>query len=200
MLPGLGSRFVGSGVARTVTRPAPIASPKAGQSDGYAAPRRPGALSRSWLASLALPHAQINRVEAVRRLAAPPHPNRPRKRYKSPNHRSVPSPTANGSQHAPVRSPGYLNWASGSSGGEWLWGGVCLVVPRAPGLIWVLGLGAGDVMVDGSSHRERLRPLGLCWSAACGRESQELRELAGRLAAIGGLGAWRKVVGGWSVR
>ena len=179
MLPGLGSGFVGSGVARTVTRPAPIASPKAGQSDGYAAPRRPGALSRSWLASLALPHAQINRVEAVRRLAAPPHPNRPRKRYKSPNHRSVPSPTANGSQHAPVRSPGYLNWASGSSGGEWLWGGVCLVVPRAPGLIWVLGLG---------------------WSAACGRESQELRELAGRLAAIGGLGAWRKVVGGWSVR
>ena len=66
------------------------------------------------------------------------------------------------------------------------------MVPRAPGLIWVLGLGAGDVMVDGSSRGERLRPLGLCWSAAWRRESQELRELAGRLAAIGGLGAWRK--------
>ena len=43
-----------------------------------------------------------------------------------------------------------------------------VVVPRAPGLIWVLGLLAGDVMVDGSMRRERLRPLGLCWSAALG--------------------------------
>jgi hypothetical protein len=50
-----------------------------------------------------------------------------------------------------------------------LWGGV---VPWAPGLIWVLGLVAGDVMVDGSNRGERLRPLGLCWSAALGRESR----------------------------
>jgi hypothetical protein len=35
------------------------------------------------------------------------------------------------------------------------------VVPRAPGLIWVRGLVAGDVMVDGSIRGERLRPLGL---------------------------------------
>jgi hypothetical protein len=58
------------------------------------------------------------------------------------------------------------------------------------GLIWVLGRVAGDVMVDGSIHMERLRPLGLCWSAALGRESQKLRELAGRLvpSGTGGLG------------
>jgi hypothetical protein len=36
-------------------------------------------------------------------------------------------------------------------GGEWLWGGAVPIVPRAPGLIWVLGPGAGDVMVDGRS-------------------------------------------------
>jgi hypothetical protein len=65
------------------------------------------------------------------------------------------------------------------------------VVPRAPGLIWVLDRGVGDVMVDGSIRGERLRPLGLCWSAALGRESRKLRELAGSLAAIWDLGAWR---------
>ena len=26
-------------------------------------------------------------------------------------------------------------------GGEWLWGGVVAIVPRASGLIWVLGVG-----------------------------------------------------------
>ena len=58
-------------------------------------------------------------------------------------------------------------------------------VPRVPGLIWVLGLGAGDVMVDGSVRGERLRPLGLWWtSARRARESRKLRELAGRLVAI----------------
>ena len=67
-----------------------------------------------------------------------------------------------------------------------------VVVPRAPGLIWVHGLVAGDVMVDGSIRRERLRPLGLWWSAALGRESRKLRELAGSLGAIWDLWAiWR---------
>jgi hypothetical protein len=55
-----------------------------------------------------------------------------------------------------------------------------------PGLIWVLGRWAGDVMVDGSFRGERLRPLGLWWTAARGRESRKLRELAGRLA----IGEW----------
>src|SRR5206468_12618250 len=59
------------------------------------------------------------------------------------------------------------------------------IAPRAPGLIWVLGRGAGDVMVDGSIRGERLRPLCLWWTAAGGgRESRKLRELAGRLAVI----------------
>ncbi len=58
------------------------------------------------------------------------------------------------------------------------------IVPRTPGLIWVHGLVAGDVMVDGSIRGERLRPLGLCWSAALGRESRKLRELAGSVVAI----------------
>ena len=65
-----------------------------------------------------------------------------------------------------------------------MWGGVIAIVPRAPGLIWVLGCGAGDVMVDGSIRGERLRPLGLWWTAARGRESRQLREQAGRLDAI----------------
>ena len=65
-------------------------------------------------------------------------------------------------------------------------------VPRVPGLIWVLGLGAGDVMVDGSVRGERLRPLGLWWtSARRARESRKLRELAGRLVAICEWGLWR---------
>jgi len=67
---------------------------------------------------------------------------------------------------------------------------VVAIVPRAPGLIWVLGLGAGDVMVDGSIRGGRLRPLGLWWTAAGGRESRKLRELAGRLAHLGWW-AWR---------
>ena len=47
-------------------------------------------------------------------------------------------------------------------------------------------------MVDGSIRGERLRPLGLCWSAALGRESRKLREPAGSLGAICDLWAWRK--------
>jgi hypothetical protein len=43
---------------------------------------------------------------------------------------------------------------------------------------------AGDVMVDRSIRGERLRPLGLWWTAAGRRESQSLREQAGRLAVI----------------
>jgi hypothetical protein len=54
---------------------------------------------------------------------------------------------------------------------------------------------AGDVMVDGSIRRERLRPLSLCWSAAVRRESRQLRELAGSLGAIWDLWAWRNRVG-----
>ena len=46
--------------------------------------------------------------------------------------------------------------------------GVVAIVPRAPGLIWVLGLVAGDVMVDGSIRGEPLQPLGLWWTAARG--------------------------------
>jgi hypothetical protein len=72
-----------------------------------------------------------------------------------------------------------------------LWGGVVAIVPRAPGLIWVLGLGAGDVMVDGSIRGERLRPLGLWWTAARGRESRKLGEPAGRLRFIWEWWAWR---------
>ena len=70
------------------------------------------------------------------------------------------------------------------------------IVPRTPGLIWVLGLLAGDVMVDWSIREGRLRPLGLWWTAAGRRESQSLRELAGRLVSswTGGLGG--KVGGG----
>jgi hypothetical protein len=59
-----------------------------------------------------------------------------------------------------------------------------------PGLIWVLGLAAGDVMVDGSIRRGRLRPLGLWWTATGRRGSQSLRELAGRLAVIFDRWAW----------
>jgi hypothetical protein len=73
-----------------------------------------------------------------------------------------------------------------------LWGGVVAIVPRAPGLIWVLGLVAGDVMVDGSIRGGRLRPLGLWWTAAVGRESRNLWEPAGRLRAIWEWWAWRK--------
>jgi hypothetical protein len=73
-------------------------------------------------------------------------------------------------------------------GGEWLRGsGFGPLVPRMPGLIWVLGRWAGDVMADGSFRGGRLRPLGLWWTAAGGRESRKLRELAGRLAAIEGV-------------
>jgi hypothetical protein len=66
------------------------------------------------------------------------------------------------------------------------------IVPRAPGLIWVLDLLVGDVMVDWSSRRDRLRPLGLWWTAALGRESQQLGELAGSLVVIWEWWAWRK--------
>jgi hypothetical protein len=77
---------------------------------------------------------------------------------------------------ATPKTTAYLNRGLGSKvGGERLCRFVAAVgpvVPRAPGLIWVLGLGAGDVMVDGSIRVERLRPLGLWWTAARGRESR----------------------------
>jgi hypothetical protein len=89
--------------------------------------------------------------------------------------------------HHPL-SVAYLNRGLGSNvGGERLCRFVAAVgpvVPRAPGLIWVLGVGAGDVMVDGSIRVERLRPLGLWWTAARGRESRQLRERAGRVAVV----------------
>ena len=53
------------------------------------------------------------------------------------------------------------------------------------------GRGPFDVMVDGSIRGERLRPLGLWWTAARGRESRQLREPAGRLGAIWDWWAWR---------
>jgi hypothetical protein len=71
-------------------------------------------------------------------------------------------------------------------------GAVGAVVPRAPGLIWVHGLVAGDVMVDRSIRGDRLRPLGLFGTAAGGRVSQHLWELAGRLGVIWDWWAWRK--------
>lgn len=77
-----------------------------------------------------------------------------------------------------------------------MWGGVWLVVPRMPGLIWVLGCVAGDVMVDGSFRGERLRPLGLWWTAARERVSRKLRELAGRVCAIWEWWAYGGTVGG----
>jgi hypothetical protein len=71
------------------------------------------------------------------------------------------------------------------------------LVPRMPGLIWVLGPWAGDVMVDGSFRGGRLRPLGLWWTAAGGRESRKLREPAGRLRVIWEWWAWRNGSAGW---
>jgi hypothetical protein len=82
--------------------------------------------------------------------------------------------------------------------GEWLWGGVCSIVPRAPGLIWVHGPWAGDVMVDGSIRGGRLRPLGLWWTTARGRVSRKLRELAERLRFIWDWWAWRNESAGGS--
>jgi hypothetical protein len=58
---------------------------------------------------------------------------------------------------------------------------------------------AGDVMVDRSIRGERLRPLGLWWTAARRRESQSLRELAGRLAVIFDGWAGRKRSARWRV-
>ena len=74
------------------------------------------------------------------------------------------------------------------SGGEWLRGGVCPIVPRMPWLIWVLDLEVGDMMVDGSSRGERLRPLVLRSTAALGRVSEQLREPAESMKAI--LDSW----------
>ena len=68
-----------------------------------------------------------------------------------------------------------------------MWGvSVVPIAPRTPGLIWVLGLVAGDEMVDWSLRRRRLRPLGLLPSSACqGRDSGSLRELVASLRIIG---------------
>jgi hypothetical protein len=68
-----------------------------------------------------------------------------------------------------------------------LWSGAApfgLIAPRAPGLIWVLGLLAGDVVVDRSIRGERLRRLCLWWTAARGRVAQKLWELAGSCGGI----------------
>ena len=77
-----------------------------------------------------------------------------------------------------------------------MWGGVVAVVPRAPGLIWVLGLVAGDVMVDRSIRGGRLRPLGLFGIAAGGRVSQHLWEPAGSLGVIGDLVGLAEAIAG----
>jgi len=53
-----------------------------------------------------------------------------------------------------------------------------------PGLIWVRGLVAGEVMVDGSFRVERLQPLGLWWTATLAWEPRNLWELAGSLRRI----------------
>jgi hypothetical protein len=53
-----------------------------------------------------------------------------------------------------------------------------------PWLIWVLDLEVGDMMVDGSLRRMRLRPLVLRRITAWERESRKQRELAGRVVAI----------------
>jgi hypothetical protein len=69
---------------------------------------------------------------------------------------------------------------------------VVVLAPLAPCVIWVLGLLAGDVMVDRSSGRERLRPLSVSWAAALGREPGTLRELAGSLVSISQLAGLRR--------
>ena len=66
-------------VTRTVTGPRGLRVRRRAESGGYAAARRTGALSRSWPASLALPHAQINPVEDVRRRARPRSGRGPRR-------------------------------------------------------------------------------------------------------------------------
>lgn len=75
----------------------------------------------------------------------------------------------------------YLKQGLLSRGGEWLCGGglcVFAIRPRTPGLIWVRDLLVGDVMVDGLVRVGRLRPLGLSWVAARGREPSSLGEQA----------------------
>jgi hypothetical protein len=74
------------------------------------------------------------------------------------------------------------------------------VVPRAPWLVWVHGLVAGDVMVDrsirGSIRGDRLRPLGLFRTAAGGRVSQHFWEPAGRVGVIEDLVGLAEAIGG----
>jgi hypothetical protein len=53
------------------------------------------------------------------------------------------------------------------------------------------------VMVDGSFRGGRLRPLGLWWTAAGGRESRKLREPAGGVRVIWEWWAWRNGSAGW---
>jgi hypothetical protein len=62
--------------------------------------------------------------------------------------------------------------------------GVGPIASQAPGLTWVRDLGVGDMMIDGSIREGRLRPLGLCWTAASKRWSPALGERAGSVAAI----------------
>jgi hypothetical protein len=74
-----------------------------------------------------------------------------------------------------------------NAGGEWFRTGatgIGPIAPRTPGLTWVRDLRVGDVMVDGSVRRERLRPLVLSRVAAFGREPRAVWEQAGRVMAI----------------
>jgi hypothetical protein len=73
---------------------------------------------------------------------------------------------------------------------------LCVIAPWTPGLIWVRGADAGDVMVDGSVRGGRLRPLGLSWVAAWRREPVEMRELAASRGTIGKLAGLRAAITG----
>ena len=70
--------------------------------------------------------------------------------------------------------------AGGDRAGEFRLFGLVPIAARMPWLIWVHDLVVGDVMVDGSTRGERLRPLGLWWVTARGREPRDCRERAGR--------------------
>jgi hypothetical protein len=58
---------------------------------------------------------------------------------------------------------------------------------------------AGDVMVDGSIRGERLRPLGLWWTAARGRESRQFAGAGRKSACHLGLVGLAEQIGGGQV-
>src|SRR5215207_4624162 len=114
--------------------------------------------------------------------------------------RNCPSNPLNDQDYASA-APGvtapYLNQGPPvKAGGEWLLSVIGSIAPQTPGLIWVHGPRAGDVMVDGSIRGERLRPLGLWRTAALGQVSEKLREPAGSLKAIWDLRAWAEAIDG----